>query len=67
MKRNAANNSAALQGKVSARAFEWGSDVDSLTEEKCGGFDIVLAADCIYYKEVAPSQYHSVVRLIIIF
>ena len=52
MKRNASKNSAVLQGKVSTQAFEWGSDTSSLTTERCGSFNIVLAADCIYYKEV---------------
>lgn len=55
MKRNAAKNSAALKGKVAAQAFEWGTDIQSLTKDKCGCFDIVLAADCIYYKEVKLS------------
>ncbi len=49
MKKNVMKNKSSLSGKVEARAFEWGSDCSSLGT---GQFDLVLAADCIYYKEV---------------
>jgi predicted nicotinamide N-methyase len=52
MKRNISKNAASLKGAHSAKAFEWGSDISSIVPNSNEGFHIVLAADCIYYKEV---------------
>jgi hypothetical protein len=52
MKRNLSKNAASLKGAHSAKAFEWGSDISSIVPNSNKGFHIVLAADCIYYKEV---------------
>jgi len=49
--KNVAKNSSVLKGKVDIQVFDWGSDIKSLPNCE-GGFDIVLVADCIYYKEV---------------
>ncbi|XP_046447702.1 protein N-lysine methyltransferase METTL21D-like [Daphnia pulex] len=51
MKRNISKNAASLKGAHSAKAFEWGSDISSIVPNSNEGFHIVLAADCIYYKE----------------
>lgn len=51
IKRNLFKNIPLLQGAGSAKAFEWGSDMSGLVSHTDKGFDIVLAADCIYYKE----------------
>ncbi|XP_032790305.2 protein-lysine methyltransferase METTL21D isoform X1 [Daphnia magna] len=51
IKRNLFKNTPLLQGAGSAKAFEWGSDMSGLVSHTDKGFDIVLAADCIYYKE----------------
>ncbi|XP_057368238.1 protein N-lysine methyltransferase METTL21D-like [Daphnia carinata] len=51
IKRNLLKNTPLLQGAGSAKAFEWGSDISGLVSRTDKGFDIVLAADCIYYKE----------------
>ncbi|KAI9562990.1 hypothetical protein GHT06_010446 [Daphnia sinensis] len=51
IKRNLLKNTLLLQGAGSVKAFEWGSDMSGLVSDTDKGFDIVLAADCIYYKE----------------
>lgn len=53
--KNVAKNSSVLKGKVDVQVFDWGSDIKSLPyceDEGFEGFDVVLVADCIYYKEV---------------
>lgn len=55
IKKNVSHNAPNLKGITSVKAFEWGSDISNLTtfcSEFASGFDVVLAADCIYYKEV---------------
>ena len=52
IKRNISKNSSSLLGVASAKAFEWGTDISSLVSDSSEGFHVVLAADCIYYKEV---------------
>ena len=52
MKRNSVKNLPVIQGKVLVQPFEWGSDITPLISQESNGFDIVVAADCIYYKEV---------------
>ena len=50
MKKNVTHNK--LGHTASVHTFQWGSDPSSLLP-KDETFDIVLAADCIYYKEVS--------------
>lgn len=52
IKRNVTKNKESLKGQAEVKAFEWGSDISLLNHEDHQGFDMVLAADCIYYKEV---------------
>jgi hypothetical protein len=52
MKRNLSKNAALLKGVHKAKAFEWGSDISRIVPNSDEGFHVVLAADCIYYKEV---------------
>lgn len=52
MKKNVAKNSPFLEGKANVKPFEWGTEISSLVPHSDQGFQIVLAADCIYYKEV---------------
>ncbi len=52
IKRNISKNVSVLQGVATAKAFEWGTDISSLVPDSNEGFHVVLAADCIYYKEV---------------
>ncbi len=49
IKRNVSRNKEFLSGQVQVRAFEWGSDIAQLQQPN---FDMVLAADCIYYEKV---------------
>lgn len=52
MKKNLSKNATSLTGAHKAKAFEWGSDISSIVPNINEGFHAVLAADCIYYKEV---------------
>lgn len=60
IKRNLFKNTPLLQGAGSAKAFEWGSDMSGLVSHTDKGFDIVLAADCIYYKEVFVYTHYTI-------
>lgn len=57
MKRNLYKNAPLVQGTISAKAFEWGSDISSLVAHSDKSFDIVLAADCLYYRKVLIYNY----------
>ena len=61
IRRNVAKNKETLQGTADVQAFEWGSDIKSLATEQDQMFDMVLAADCIYYKEV----YYTTLKILV--
>lgn len=52
IKRNVNKNANSLKGRVEVKPFEWGTDLELLSGSSNIDFDVVLAADCIYYKEV---------------
>lgn len=52
IKRNVKKNESSLKGNVEVKPFEWGSDLQLLHGPKEVEFDVILVADCIYYKEV---------------
>ena len=67
MKRNSVKNLPVIQGKVLVQPFEWGSDITPLISQESNGFDIVVAADCIYYKEVRYCQRSITILFVVIF
>lgn len=57
MKRNLVKNLTALSaGFARVEVFEWGTDFNHLLPEGGEGYDLVLVADCIYYREVDFEQ-----------
>lgn len=55
MKKNISKNSSHLEGMAKAKAFNWGSEIHHLVPQSDQGFNLVLAADCLYYQEVLDS------------
>lgn len=52
IKRNVKKNESSLKGNVEVKPYEWGTDLQLLSSSVANDFDIILVADCIYYKEV---------------
>lgn len=60
MKKNVSTNSSLLEGVANVKPFEWGTEISSLVPHKDQSFHIVIAADCIYYKEVIQMSKQSI-------
>lgn len=52
MKKNVSTNLSLLEGAANVKPFEWGTEISNIVPHRDQSFHIVLAADCIYYKEV---------------